>query len=149
MPIANRSLPGSEEVIGCLGGGIYLYRLLDGEMTVEGCIKETFVDFLESIGHLIFDHEDMNLNGPAFRFGCDVFANFIDNKIIGDKNLSVDYDKTIQVNETAGYYSLAFIVSEYRDGLSFELKYNTGLYSDEAIRLISETYLRVLQAMIE
>jgi surfactin family lipopeptide synthetase A len=148
MPMTSRFLPGSESLIGYLGGGIYLYRPVKQEMLVRDFIKEGYFDFLEAATNIIYDHDEMNLDGQGMRCKCDIFINFLSKEMAGNKKPYGENNKHRPL-EGPEYYSLSYNVFEYQDGLSFCWKYNLDLYDAEKVGTIVKNHEVILQAICQ
>ena len=146
MPVTSRFWPGSESLIGYLGGGIYLYRPVDEEVLVKDFINEGYLDFLEAATNIIYDHDEMDLDGQGMRCKCDIFLNFVSKEMAGDKKPYSENNKHRPLDGPE-YYALSCSVLEYQDGLSFCWKYNLDLYTPEKVDAIVSNHEAILQAI--
>lgn len=147
MPVTSRRFFGADSIIGCIGGAIYLYRAVNEDLPVKDFIEEGYLDFLESSQNLIFDHDQMGLDGQMLRINCDVFINFVNKEIIGvEQPPEISY-KLHQPLEKSVFYASTYTIREYEDGFSCSWKYNLNLYTPERIAFMVETHEAILRAI--
>ena len=149
MPLVNRYLSGTEEIIGCLGGGFYLYGTIDEEAGLKNMFRAVYIDFLESPYYLIYDHRDVGLDGDILRLHCDVFVNFVSKEMTDGRTRPVDGLGVHEPLANSEYYALTCCVWECVDGLSFVWKYNSRLYSPNTIDRLTECHRNLLRVMGE
>jgi rhizoxin biosynthesis, polyketide synthase RhiD len=150
MPVINRFLPGTDEIIGWLGGGAYLYKPIIQQRSVKEFVREVLEDFQESIGHLIFDHDEMQIDGHALRIHCDVYVNFMNKEIVGnDNNQSAQNRRHRLLENDSPYYALSAYMLESKDSVLSEWKYNLNIYSPEMIEFMVEKHEAILQRICE
>lgn len=149
MPLINRYLPGTQEIIGCLGGGFYLYREVKEEMSVRTFIKEVHTELLQASTYLIYEYRANGFDGDGLRIYSDVFINYMNKEILNNMKLEPGSDGKHTLLDGIEYYGLTSCISECQDGLSCDWKYNTKLYAPEMISLIAEKYRLILQVMCE
>jgi hypothetical protein len=147
MPVSSRHFAGAESIIGCLGGAIYLYSPVGREMSIGDLVGDAYVDFLESAQNLIFDHDQMELDGNDLRINCGVYMNFVGKEIIGEQPLpAADLRVHKPLGESA-FYALSYSITEYRGAFSGSWRYNVNLYTPERISFMVETYEAILREM--
>lgn len=149
MPVINRSIPGTETLVGPLGGGVYVRQAIHEEMTIRELVHDGYLDFLESARHLIYDHKEMKLNGRLLRLNCDVFANFINKDVMHDRNADLRQDRTHQALPGSEFYPLSFVVTECQDGLLCNWKYNIAFFCPDLIDYIAAMQQEILQEMCQ
>lgn len=148
MPVVNRFIQGTETIIGGLGGGIYLRQVISPDMTIRKFIREGYIEYLKAAGTLIFDHLEMKLDGDVLRLFTDLYVNFMNRNITsGGKLLIPSSDNHVILNDLE-YYSISCIIIEYNDGLLFQWKYNTSIYSTLIVNELKKTHLLLLQLMV-
>jgi len=150
MPVINRFLPGSQQVVGCLGGATYLCLPIATNLSVRDFVRAVYADFLESARYLIYRYPEMNLDGGLLRLQSDLFMNFSSREMNGTQTLDPRMDGRNEIiqGDTA-YYALSCYVSECRDGIVNNWKYNVRVYTPEQIGSMADKHKAVLQAMCE
>jgi hypothetical protein len=113
-------------------------------MTVKRFLQEGLMDYLDSARNLIFDHDQLSLDGDSLRLRCDIFLNFINRELTGEEMLPPADPNRHRILEWSPYYALYCDVIEYRNGLTIYWKYNTELYTPNAIESIAEKLSRIL-----
>ncbi|HTI10103.1 MAG TPA: condensation domain-containing protein [Puia sp.] len=147
MPVVNRFLPGSDKIIGNLGGGMYLFHKIRQDLTVKEYIKEVYYDFLQSSRYLIYDHFDMKLDGQGLRAYSDIFLNYVNKDILGDRKMNIKEESEHRMLDSPEYYGLSNMIVDYRSGIMFDWKYNLQLYSAKTIEFMAERQRAILHAL--
>ena len=149
MPYSNRYIPGTAMLIGCLGGGIYLHQQVIQKMPVKEFVCAVNIESIKAAQHLIYDHDEMKLDGQKLRIYTDVFVNFVGGEILGEGKLNAERTGTHYALEGAEYYALSCSIQEYQDGILFQWKYNLDLYFSKIIDFMIERFKALLLAMCE
>ncbi|HWV64273.1 condensation domain-containing protein [Chitinophaga sp.] len=149
MPVSGRYSPGFENIIGYLGGGIYLGNPVDQRQSVSESVMNAQVEFLESVRHVIYDHHLVGQDGGKVRVFSDIYLNFKSNKIIGDRNIGPVREKVHQPLDGLEYYALSYFAAEFADGIECCWKYNLNLYTASTVERFAEKHLAVLRLMCE
>jgi MFS transporter, YQGE family, putative transporter len=143
----SRQLHGTESLIGYMVGGAYFRRQVKPGMSIRDFIREGFRDASASASNLIFDHDQMQLDGRILRGNCDVFIDFVNNELVGNNPMQREDDREHISLGKPEYYALSYTVKEYRDGLSSCWKYNPAVHSPDRITEMAERHAATLQAM--
>jgi hypothetical protein len=150
MLILNRRIPGTEEIIGCLLGGIYLYQPIRQKLSFKKFAKITYMDFIKSSRYLIFDHNDMGLTEDILRLRSDVYLNFVSKKIIGKNNI---HKRMVTgkhfVLRDPEFYALSSTIIEYKDCMLITWKYNPCFYSSAIIDCMVDNHLKILHSIAQ
>jgi hypothetical protein len=148
MPIRNRRLRGTEDIIGCLMGGIYLFNHVRQELSYKSFANAVYSDFIKSALFPILDHKEMGLTEEILRLHSDVWLNFISKKAGESFKL---YTKIINKNHLAmkdpEFYALSCTIFEYENGMLFNWKYNPCLYSSILIDRMAAVHVKILESI--
>jgi regulator of sigma D len=145
MPVINRRFPGTEEIIGCLMGGVYVFYPLKEELSYRDFVHEVFNDFISSSRYPILDHEEMALNEETLRLHSEIYLNFINNKTEGKLNMPDGCFNQHAALQNPEFYALSCITIEYENGISLNWKYNPDIFSSDLIDYMTEIHNKILR----
>jgi len=148
MPVVDRGKVGAESIIGCLTGGLYLYQDINTEKSMAGFVTDTYLNFLEALSHIIYNHKEMKVDGPL-RFCTDVYVNFLSKEITGSGAAEIDHVQKHEPLNGAEYYALSYNISEFTNGLMCVWKYNKQLYRPNIVEYIADEHMRILNDMCD
>jgi condensation domain-containing protein len=147
MPVSDRLLPGAGAIIGYLMGGAYLFRPVKCEASVKDLVKSTYLEFLESAKHIIYNHDDMELEESFLSINSAIFVNFVrkEGEIMRDPD-SAAYNnhKTLADPE---HFALSYLAAEYGNGMICSFRYAPALFSPRLIEFISTSHIKILKIM--
>lgn len=150
MSITNRYLKASKNIIGALGGGIYLSCNINDEYNIEEILSLVNQDLFQSLNCLIFDHDEVQLDGIPLRLGSDIYLNYVTPDFLGNALLPNDDDCFIHEQlEYPEYYSLSCFIREYSDGILLEWKYNSLIHSSDFITSLADLYFQIITKIID
>ena len=147
MPIDDRPLPRFESLIGYLTGAVYLQRQVIPDMEAGAFIRESYFDFLESATNIIYDQNELELDGAALRLHCRVFLDFVTSEATGRRPRLPGDNHIHRPLDGPGYYALKLSIQESAPGLCVFWKYNTVLYSAERIEFMARTFETILESI--
>ncbi|MCX2584725.1 condensation domain-containing protein [Pedobacter sp. MR22-3] len=148
MPVVNRFLEATQSIIGGLGGGIYLMQPIQPEMQANDFIKAVYIEFLKSAGTLIFDHVEMKLDGNILRLLTDLYVNFMNKSVTSKEKIKITAKESHAILNDPEFYGISCIITEYKDGLFMQWKYNVALYSAAFVDKLIKKHLLQLDKII-
>jgi hypothetical protein len=150
LPVLSRYVPGTEEIIGCLGGGVYVCDPIDEERTIPELLNDVAIEFLTSAGHMVFDHDEMCLDGNALRLNCDLSINLISKEMNEGQEPEPGLSKDM-VHKASGspYYALACDINQYGSQIVFKLNYQREIYTPAYVEDFIAMHLKILRFMVQ
>ncbi|MET3878899.1 condensation domain-containing protein [Chitinophaga sp. OAE865] len=149
MPVSGRYVQGTENMIGYLGGGVYLAGRVDADKSVIDCIRSAQVEFIESVQHIIYDHDLIGHMGHEIRVYTDLYLNYKNKEIIGDRSIGAIREKEHLRLDGTEYYPLSYFAAELVDGIEGRWKHNLNLYTYDTVEKLATRHLAILQLMCE
>jgi hypothetical protein len=147
-PFANRFIGGTESIIGCLVGTIYLHREINEKLSIKEFITEGYIDFLEACNYPIYNHDSL-LSNKELRIHPDLFMNFMGKELSMRKTLSAQPEKGYYVETKVEFFELVYTINEYEDGLSCNWRHNRSLYPLPLVSNIISVHKEILTLMLE
>lgn len=145
MSITNRYKPEMKNIIGAMGGGIYLVNEAEKSTTVDKFIQVVNKDLFRSLENLIFDHDEMGLGDLPLRLNTDIYVNYISTDFLGPYPMPRAGDGIHRLLDAPVYYPFACYIREYTDGLCLEWNYNALHYPVEKVEQCASMYSRVTE----
>jgi cellulose synthase/poly-beta-1,6-N-acetylglucosamine synthase-like glycosyltransferase len=148
-PLSSRFLHGAESLVAYQIGALYLYKSVSPLKTVKDLMKDCQMEYLNAAQHLIFDHDRMGLDNLPVRMYCGFMLNFANREMIGEESMPIDDIGRHQLMARVQYHILMIDTMEFGDGLKFNWKYNTEMYSPDTIEYMAEAQGRLLQLICQ
>ncbi len=152
-PIANRTNPKVENLIGFFVNTLIIRNKLDLKNTFLETLKETRSVILEAFNNsdVPFEYivdavqpERSMSHSPIFQVAF-VYQNN-NNELFSLKGLEVE---NYNFENPTSKYDLTLYIQEKEDELHFSLEYNTDLFKNETVNRISKHFVKILEQVIE
>lgn len=145
-PVADRFHPKYKDLIGNLTAGIYLPQDMGLAMTAEHRLLAINSAFLKACRHLIFNHDDINLDGGPLRMNCNCFVNFEPSR---DTAETLPEISLIHSPHNTSFYALACNIKEFANGLTFMWTYKERIHSPAEVERLASHFSTELQSLID
>jgi len=142
--VPDRNDKTSRHIIGNLFGNVFLKSVSSPEMTLKEMMIKIYMDFLQSCRYPIFDFK--RLDSFETRDRCEFLINYL--QMYNHKD--IETSKTCYTHlPDKEYYSLSFIVNEYKNGFAFRWVYQADLYSPQIMEKMANAHIKVLQEFMQ
>lgn len=143
-PVPGRNNKESRQIIGNLFGNIFLKSVISPVMPLKDVMMKIYMDFLQSCRYPIFDFE--RFDPFDVREKCEFFVNYLD--VNDRKDIKVSAPDNYRHIADKEYYSLSYIVNEYKNGFTFRWIYQDDIYTKEVIECLAKTHELFLREFI-
>lgn len=145
-PVADRFHPKYKDLIGNLTAGIYLPYDTALASTEEDRLLAINTAFMKACRHLIFNHDDINLDGAPLRMNCNCFVNFEPSR---DTAETLPEISLIHSPHNTSFYALACNIKEFANGLTFMWTYKERIHSPAEVETLASHFSNELQSLID
>jgi hypothetical protein len=132
-------------IIGNLFCNIFLKSNVHEGMTLKEITLKVYMDFLQSCRFPIFEFD--KFDKFETRQHCEFFVNFLDLTIHKDLQTSEDLFYRHRLDKE--YYSLSYIVREYKNGFTFTWTYQNTIYTQQITERMAMLHRHIVNAFIE